>query len=202
MSQPGTDQEPSPFASAPASTPPPFGAVGSPPPPPAYTPTVSGFDAAEADAELPPRPAVPVGAAMLVLGGALLLIAPLLTWYSYRGASVIGYDGLDYPVRTNGSWFAIIGVLAVGFGVAQLVARRLVAVSIAAIVAAASGLVLALATIADLDDEASHFKAIEVQFGVGHGPQLAALGCAVALAGGITTLARRRRWPAPVPPAA
>ena len=66
-----------PNPSAPQAPPPPvpqapFGAPGAPPPPTGYVPP--GYTPwANAAGQKPPRPAVPVGSALLILGGAMLI---------------------------------------------------------------------------------------------------------------------------------
>lgn len=203
MSDPGHD--PASFPPPPVVPPPPgqplFGGAGAPPPPPAYVPTagmppvgVPGYSAPSK----PPRPEVRVGSILLVLGGLVMGLGSWLEWYTIGGEAIDGFFTDIEGTSNDGPAFVFFAVLAIGFGITQFVARRVLAVAILAVVFASIGVLIALADLGELSDLEERADLFEVDFSTGPGLWVVLLGSAVALAGAITTLARRRTWPTPV----
>ncbi len=182
---------PPPSAAAPS----PFGAPSAPPPPASYAAPVYGapgfYPVGGPPAQKPPRPAVTVGAAMLVLGGVILIAGSFLTWFSVMGENYSGFSDGDGGTK-DGPVFVFFGVLAVGFGVAQLLARRVLALGILAIVFAAFALIAALADIGDVSDVVNLAEGLGIDASSGPGLWVILVGAMVALAGGIATVAKRR----------
>ncbi len=180
-----------------------------PPPPPTFAapPPAAQFGVPPqgyspytvAPPQKPPRPAVPVGSWLLIIGGVLSIAACFLTWYTIMGQDVNGFDDTFDPqkmqVTTNtGGVFVFFGILALGFGIAQLAARRVLAVAILSVV---FGAIHVLATLGEFSNS-SDLKdfAGSALFSWGPGIYLVIASSLVVLAGGIVTLSRRRRWPA------
>ena len=174
----------------------PFGATGAPPPPVGYSPpgyAPPGYTPfAGATGQKPPRPAVPVGSALLVVGGALLIAGSFLNWFTVRGAKYTGFSGSGSDTK-DGPVFVFLGVLALGFGIAQLLARKVLAVAILAVVFAAFALLAAIADIGDVGDAIKFADAVGVSASRGPGLWIVLLGSLVALGGGIATLSKRRK---------
>ena len=189
---PSVPQTPSPVP------PPPFGAPPAPPPPPppvAYgVPPYSapGFPVAGGPITKPPRPAVTVGAGMLVLGGVMLIAGSFLTWFSVLGESYTGFSDGDGGVK-DGPVFVGLGVLALAFGVVQLMTRKVLALGILAIIVAALALLAALADIGDVGDVVDLADSLDIEASSGPGLWVILIGAMIALAGGIATVAKRRR---------
>ena len=174
----------------------PFGAPAPPPPasvyaqpgamPPGYSPMGAVV------AQKPPRPAVTVGAVLLIAGGALSILGSFLNWFSIEGENYTGFSG-DGGDTKDGPVFVFLGVLALGFGVAQLMARRVLAVAILAVVFASFALLAAFADLGDVSDAMDFAEAIGIEASTGPGLWIILVGAMISLGGGIATLAKRRK---------
>jgi hypothetical protein len=140
----------------------------------------------------PPRPAVPVGSILLIIGGALMIGGSFMEWFSIAGTKYTGFSGEDGDTK-DGPVFVFLGVLAAGFGLTQLLARKVLAVAILAIVFAVFALFAALADIGDVADAMDLAKLYSIEASRGPGLWLILVGAAVALGGSIATTAKRRR---------
>lgn len=176
------------------STPSPFGAPSAPPPPPSYgVPTYGapGFPVGGVPAQKPPRPAVTVGAGILVLGGVLLIVGSFLTWFSIFGEKYTGFSGGDSGSR-DGPVFVFFGVVVLAFGIVQLMARKVLAIGILAIVMSALALLAALADISDVSDRVNLSDSSGLDASTGPGLWVILVGALIAMAGAIATVAKRR----------
>lgn len=181
------------------STPSPFGAPSAPPPPasygaPAYgAPAYGapGFPVGGVPAQKLPRPAVTVGAGMLVLGGVLLIVGSFITWFSILGESYTGFSSGDSGSK-DGPVFLFFGVVVLAFGIVQLMARKVLAIGILAIVMSALALLAALADIGDVRDAVDLADSIGIDASSGPGLWVILIGALIALAGSIATVAKRR----------
>ena len=173
-----------------------------PPPPPAYAPPPASYGPAPSYAPPPPqsfesskpaRPRVTVGASLTLAGGVLAAIGSFLTWFTLEGQSFTGFSKDANNDSKDGPVFLVLGLALIGLAVALLVARKVLAVTIVAVVLAALTVLFALAdlgTVADADDKA---KLLGLSFSSGPGLYLCLVGGLVALGGSIAALARRRR---------
>lgn len=200
--------QPAGFPPAPPASPPqaPFGVPGAPPPAPGYAQpgyTQPGYGQpgslppayapmSAMPGQKPPRPAVTVGSVLLVVGGVLLILGSFLNWFTIDGQKFTGFSG-DEGDTKDGPVFVFLGVVALGFGVAQLMAKKILAVAILAVVFASFALLAALADIGDVGDVIDLADAFGVEASRGPGLWIILVGSAIALAGGITTLAKRRK---------
>ncbi len=85
--------------------------------------------------------------------------------------------------------------MAIGFGIAQLAARKVLAVAILAVVFTSFAVLAALADLADVSDAKDLASAFGLEFNTGPGLYVILVGSLVALGGAIATLAKRRVWP-------
>jgi len=170
--------------------------VGPPqtPPLPAYYP--AAFAPAPAS-PLPPRPKVEVGSWLLMIGGGVLIVGSLLTWWTVDGFPVTGMDG-DFGYDGGGPVLVLLGLALAGFGVAQLLVGRVRSVAIAGIAVGVVSLIFTLSEINQLDDLKSRLESEGRSMQIGTGPWVVLIGSSIALAGAIATLSRPRRWPTPV----
>lgn len=178
------------------STPSPFGAPAPPAPPsystpPAYsTPT---FPVGAQPGVKPPRPAVTVGASLLVLGGVLLIAGSFLTWFTILGESYTGFStGADDGSTKDGPVFVFLGVVILAFGIVQLAARKVLAVGIIAIVVSALAILAALADIGDVSDAMDLAESLDIDASSGPGLWIILVGALIGMAGAIATVAKRR----------
>ena len=182
------------------SAPSPFGAAAPPPPPsfaapgyatPGYAtpgyPAFTGVPAGKA-----PRPAVTVGAGMLVAGGALAILGSFLSWFTILGTTYTGFSTDDSGGSKDGPVFLVLGLILLAFGIAQLAARKVLAVGILAIVVAALAVLAALADIGDVSDAMKLADGLGVDASTGPGLWIILVGAVVAMAGAIATVAKRR----------
>ena len=198
---------PAPKAASPPPPPPPRGQTATPPPPPpspyGFTtpgyPTIGpGMPAAFAPGK-PPRPATPVAGWLMIAGAVLTAIGCFLPWLTIEGSfgdvSFNGFDDLgpldDEPAL--GGAFLFFGLVMLGFGIATLLAKRILAIMIIGIVVASISMLGAAGKFSDYNDTFVDGGPIGVELGAGL--PVVAVGSAVALAGAIVGCAKRRRWP-------
>ena len=172
----------------------PFGAPAPPPPPTYATPgyATPGFPVGGVPASKPPRPAVRVGALLLSAGGALMIVGSFLNWYTIYGMKVTGFSKSEDGSYNDGPVFLVIGLVLLAFGIAQLAARKVLAVGILAIIVALLGIWAVLVDIGDVRDfvDLANDSAI---VSAGAGLWIILAGALVGLAGAIATVAKRRR---------
>ena len=169
-------------------TPSPFAAPAAPSPPASATP---GFPVDGLPTAKPPRPAVTVGAGMLALGGVLLFAGSFMKWFTVDGESFTGFSSGDGGSK-DGPIFVFLGVVVLAFGIAQLVARKVLVVGILAIVFSALALLAALADIGDVRNVVELADTIGVEASSGPGLWIILIGALIAMAGSIATVAKRR----------
>ena len=197
MSDPGPSVPAGPAPSLPSSPPPP------PPPPPGYAAShgaagfppaafPSGPPAGEAGAKAP-RPAVPVGSWITLLGALALALGSFLTWYRLAGTSIDGFD-IDDPDSTNGGILIFFAVVMAGFAVTGLLARRVLAVAIIAMVMSPLGLLMVASALTDGSDLKTLSGFAGTEFSWGPGLWVALVGSIATVAGSIVALSKRRRW--------
>lgn len=178
----------------------PFGSPTGPPPsyaqpgynpvgyPPAYAP-VTGM------MQKPPRPKVAIGSLILIIGGVLMIVGCFLNWFTVDGRKFDGFAG-DEGETKDGPVFVFLAVLSIGFGIAQLAARKVLAVAILAVVFASFAVLAAIADLSDVSDLMDLADAFGEDASTGPGLYVILGGSLMTLAGGIATLSRRRSWPA------
>ncbi|MSX54892.1 MAG: hypothetical protein F2772_05115, partial [Actinobacteria bacterium] len=171
--------------------PPPPPTFAAPPPPPAQfgVPPQGYSPYTVAPPQKPPRPAVPVGSWLLIIGGAVSIAACFLTWYTIMGQDVNGFDDTFDPqkmqVTTNtGGVFVFFGVLALGFGIAQLAARRVLAVAILSVVFGAIHMLATLGEFSSSSDLKDFADSTVGSFSWGPGLPVLIAGSLLVLAGG------------------
>ena len=198
---PNPSVPPAPGATVPQ--PAPFGPPGAPPPPPPVGYVPPGYaPLGNVSMGKPPRPAVPVGSVLLIVGGLMLIAGSFLSWFSGFGESYNGFSNADGGSK-DGPVFLVLGLLVLGFGIAQLLARKVLVLGILAIIVA---VMAALAAVADISDVARNLDearkiledfgtdfGFEDDFSWGPGLWVILVGSVVALAGGIATVAKRRK---------
>lgn len=182
--------------------------VPPPPPPPPAPPTPFGYSAPGAapqgyplpgtglaggqPAQKPPRPSVPAGSWLLIIGGVLLIAGSFLNWFTLEGEKFTGFSGSGSDTK-DGPVFVFFGVLAFGFGLAQLLARRVLAVAILAIIFAVFAVLAAIVDLRDVADAMDLSDTFGFAASQGPGLWVVLVGSLLALAGGVATLAKRRR---------
>jgi len=129
---------------------------------------------------------------MLVGGGALVILGSFLTWFTILGTSYTGFSTDDSGGSKDGPIFLFLGVLVLAFGIAQLVARKVLALGILAIVVSALALLAALADLGDVSDAMDLADSVGVDASSGPGLWIILIGALIALAGAIATVAKRR----------
>lgn len=142
----------------------------------------------------PPRPAVVVGAALLILGGALMIVGSLLSWLDFSGDSINGFSkGLENSNGTqDGPIFSVFGGIAIVFGFVQLASKKVLALGIIGAVTSVLGLLAAVADVGDINDAVDVIKAFGGDASTGPGLYVVVAGAVIATAGSIATIAKRR----------
>lgn len=195
-SSPPSSYQPPPFTqhAAPSAAYPQAGYPPGAPPPVGYMP-MPGF------VQKPPRPPVRVGSLLLIVGGVVLVTGSFLRWFTlgevhYNGFGSTNAGGAFDIDMNDGAAYVFFGVLSLGFGIAQLAARKVLAVAIIATVFASFAALAAINDVNDLGD-LEMFGDLFGGFSRGPGLWVVLLGSLIALGGAIATLSARRRWPTP-----
>lgn len=172
-----------------------------PPPPPPTAPVGAPVGAPQHSpfgvTQKPPRPAVTIGAALLAIGGALMILGSLLNWFEIAGEQFNGFSegGENADGTKDGPFFAVFGGLLVVFGLVQLATRKVLALGIAGIVVSALGGLAALADLSDVNDAIDIGRLFGLDVSVGPGLYVVLVGAALSIAGSIAIVAKRRVWP-------
>jgi len=141
----------------------------------------------------PPRPVVTIGAALMIAGGALMILGSFLNWFEIDGERFNGFssDGEGDGIK-DGPFFAVLGGLALAFGFVQVASKKVLALGIIGIVASAIGLVAGFADLSDVNDVVDFGEAFGFDAAAGPGLYVVVLGSVLAIAGSIATVAKRR----------
>lgn len=142
----------------------------------------------------PPRPVVTIGAALMIAGGALMIVGSFLNWFEIDGERFNGFSsGTDSDDgMKDGPAFVVLGGLAVVFGFVQLASKKLLALGIIGIIVSAFGLMAAFADLSDVNDVVDFGEAFGFDAAAGPGLYVVVLGSVLAIAGSIATVAKRR----------
>lgn len=181
----------------------PFGAPGAPVPPPApgwYVPPGVGGYPLPAVAVKPPRPRVLTGSVLLLVGSVLLVAGSFMNWVKVDGSTLSGFGlelsfngfGTDGDTK-DGPVFVFFAVVLAAFGLTMLIARKVLAVAILSVVFGLLAVAAAAADLADVSDYIDTLKGLGITGKVGPGLPVVLVGALVATAGGIATVAARRK---------
>jgi hypothetical protein len=129
---------------------------------------------------------------MLVAGGLLSVIGSFLNWFSVLGIDVNGFSHAGGNQK-DGPVFVTLGVLLAGVGIALLLARKVLALTIIGMILAAFTVLAALADLGDVANADTLAKSSDIEFATGPGLYVCVAGALVALAGGIVATAKKRR---------
>lgn len=143
-----------------------------------------------------PRPDVKVGGILVIAGAVLTILAVFLPWASGGGNSVNGMDdfifqsdGALYFAESPGTIPIVFAVIMLAFGITLLLAGRVLAVAILAIIGAVIALFIGLAMIGiatGLTDDVSAAN-------LGVGAILQPIAPLLSLAGAIVATSKRRK---------
>jgi len=153
-------------------------------------PAASAARSATAIEPKPPRPQVKVGAILVLVGAIVTAVAVYLPWLDSSGEA---RDGTDLYLTSAGDLLdgpgnimLPIAVVLAGLGLALLLAGRVLAVAIIAVVMSVIGTVFGLGMIGIVNDDIGGGD-------LGIGVILQPIAPLVALAGSIVATAKRRR---------
>lgn len=142
----------------------------------------------------PPRPAVKVGALLVIVGSLISVIGVFLPWITAGGASANGMDFFtdsEFTIYDGPGKAAIVFAVITGsLGIALFFAGRVLAVAIVAIVVATVALFVGIFLIALAMDTAD----FNPDSSVAVGAILQPIAPLLTLAGAIVATSTRRRW--------
>lgn len=153
----------------------------------------------------PPRPAITAACLVIVAGAVLAVIGCLLKWFELRGGgesiSANGFDIQDFNDGTfdslkfpaPGEAIVVFAVIAAAFGVAMLLAKRILGLAITCIVCGAFLVLFAAGDLGNASDVKSLVDLGDAEFSYGPGMYVVLVGGIATLVGGIMATAKRRR---------
>lgn len=122
-----------------------------------------------------------------------MIAGSVLNWFDLDGATFNGFtSGLEEFTNVKGGIFDVLGALAVGFGVTQLAAKKILAVGIIGAVTSAVGLIVGLKALSDVSDLVDFGQLLGLDVSTGPGLYVATLGAVVAMVGSLATVAKQR----------
>jgi hypothetical protein len=136
---------------------------------------------------------VVTGSVIQLVGAVVMGLGCFLTWYKVGGTSVGGFD-IEGDNSADGGAVMFFAVVAAGFAITALLARRVLAVAIIAVVFATLGLGMVGGAFSDASDVKDLADFAGAPFSWGPGLTVSLLGSLAALAGSIVVLSKRRRW--------
>jgi hypothetical protein len=138
---------------------------------------------------------VPIAAVLLLIGAVLTVVGSALPWVKAAGETINGFTRGDTEDSVNdGPVLTFIAVLLAGFAITFLVAKRVFVLAILSVVFASFVILIGAADLGDAQDVRDFFRVFgDEDASVGAGLPVVIVGGLVALAGGIVSLAKRRR---------
>lgn len=130
---------------------------------------------------------------MILAGGVLTAIGSFLTWFTVDGDSFTGFSHSASDDVKDGPVFLTMGLVLIVLAVILLAMKKVLGVTIAAIVVAGLTVIFALADLGDVGDARKLARAFDIEFSTGPGLYLCLVGALVALGGSIWATAMRRR---------
>ncbi|MEI7548453.1 MAG: hypothetical protein WCK21_10410, partial [Actinomycetota bacterium] len=120
------------------------------------------------------------------------VVGSALNWFSVGGTDYSGFSKVG-DSQKDGPAFAFFAVVAIGAAITFLAARRVLAVAIIVCVLQVFALFAAFSDLSDVGDYVDLAKAFGEDASKGAGLYIVVVGAALALAGSIVALAKRRR---------
>ncbi len=157
---------------------------------------MTGFDTPPPPPPPPklPRPSVTLGAALVALGGALMIAGSTLSWFDLDGETFNGFtSGLQDVTNVRGGLFSVLGAALLGFGITQLLAKKMLAVGIIGAVTSAVGLLGGLKAISDVNDLVDFGRLFGADVATGPGLYVAVAGGVIGTIGSLVTVARQSK---------
>ena len=152
------------------------------PPPPPFPPA----------AARPPRQPVTVAASLVALGGALMIAGSVLHWFDLDNVTFNGFtSGLEDVTNVKGGIFGALGIVVLGIGITQLLAKKIVALGIIGAVLSAIGLLVGLKGLSDVNDLVSFGRLFGADVSTGPGLYVAVVGGVVGTIGSLVTVAKQ-----------
>ena len=137
-----------------------------------------------------------VGSILIIVGALIAILGTFLPWANLGNETGTGFDFYRFRDNFDVIEFDSPGVIVlffaaplIGFGLALLLAGRVLAVAIIAIVVSVIAAIVGLVMIGLMGAVTE-----DVGGSIGFGAVLTMIGPLVALAGAITATAKRRRW--------
>ena len=159
---------------------------------------MTGFDAPPPPAPFPPaadrrpRPAVTVGATLVTLGGALMIAGSILHWFDLDHVTYNGFtSGLEGVTNVKGGIFDVLGVVVLGFGITQLLAKKVIALGIIGAVLSALALLVGLKALSDINDLVDLGRLFGADVSTGPGLYVAVAGGILGTIGSIATVVKQ-----------
>jgi hypothetical protein len=161
-------------------------------PPPLVSPVVPAAPPAPVVQRQRQRPSVTIGATLVALGGALMIAGSILNWFDLDKETFNGFtSGLEDVTNVKGGLFDVLGAVVLGFGITQLIAKRVLAIGIIGAVLSSVGLLVGLKALSDVNDLVDFGRLFGSDVSTGPGLYVAIAGGAIATIGSIATVAKQ-----------
>ena len=121
-----------------------------------------------------------------------MIAGSILHWFDLDGVSFNGFtSGLDSVTNVRGGIFDVVGAVVLGFGITQLLARRVFALGIIGAVLSAIGLLVGLKALSDVSDLVDFGRLFGADVSTGPGLYVAVAGGVLGTIGSIATVAKQ-----------
>lgn len=120
-----------------------------------------------------------------------MIAGSILHWFDLDNVTFNGFtSGLDGVTNVRGGIFDVVGAVVLGFGITQLLARRVVALGIIGAVLSAIGLLVGLKALSDVNDLVDFGRLFGADVSTGPGLYVAVAGGVLGTIGSIATVAK------------
>lgn len=128
----------------------------------------------------------------MAIGGALMIVGSILNWFDLDKEAFNGFtSGLENVTNVKGRLFGVLGAVVLGFGITQLLAKRVLAIGIIGAVVSSVGLIVGLKALSDVNDLVDFGRVFGADVSTGPGLYVAVVGGVIGTIGSIATVAKQ-----------
>lgn len=121
-----------------------------------------------------------------------MIVGSILNWFDLDNEAFNGFaSGLEGVTNVKGGIFIVLGALMLGFGITQLLVKRVLAIGIIGAVASSLGLLVGLKALSDINDLVDFGRYFGAEVATGPGLYVAVAGGIVATIGSIVTVVKQ-----------
>lgn len=121
-----------------------------------------------------------------------MIVGSILHWFELDNVTFNGFtSGLEGVTNVKGGIFDVLGAVVLGFGITQLLAKKVIALGIIGAVLSAIGLLVGLKGLSDVNDLIDFGQLFGADVSTGPGLYVAVAGGVLGTIGSIATVVKQ-----------